>query len=390
MSGGEVKMLEGAENEESVREKLMYMLTHWFGPILGLLAIWLFFAVTAGWEFIGVSNQQLILLQTVVVATAAVGATMIIVSGGIDLSIGASIALTTMTVAWLLDKGAPPIVAFIGGILTGMLVGLTIGSLVAGYIGRVVSVSAALIILVVVKDTTLGWAGAAIIAAVAFTVLLFVGEKYVKRVPISSFIVTLGLWGALRGVSKWVGGNEPIFPDERGWVGDLMTGTPIGNSGWSLPAAGVWIMIASAVVMVFILSYTRFGRHVFAIGSNEKTAILCGINIRRSQVCLYTLAIAFGGLAGILQFSFLSIGDPTTADGYELQVIAAVVIGGASLLGGEGSVLGTIVGALIMTVVANGCTKLGLENYVQQIVTGAIIVAAVALEQWRHGAKIAR
>src|SRR5262249_49850802 len=99
---------------------------------------------------------------------------------------------------------------------------------------------------------------------------------------------------------------------------------------------------------------------------------------------VYMIAIACAGVAGLLQFSYLSMGDPTTADGYELKVIAAVVIGGASLSGGEGSVLGTIVGALIMTVVDNGCTKLGLDNWVQEIVTGGIIVTAVALDRWRH------
>ncbi|QDU33381.1 Ribose transport system permease protein RbsC [Poriferisphaera corsica] len=386
----DMKVLELSEEEQSVRDKFIYMLTHWFGPILGLIAIWAFFAITAGKDFVDLSNQQLIVLQTVVVGTAAVGATMIIISGGIDLSIGASIALTTMTVAWLLDKGYSPALAFVGGIFTGMLVGFTIGSLVIGHIGRVGATVGGIMLGLWIASTDAGWLGGLISGFILFGAVIAFNEIYIKRVPISSFIVTLGMWGALRGVAKWVGNNEPIYPENRGWVGDLMAGVPIGDSGFALPAPGVWIMIISAVIMVLILTFTKFGRYAFAIGSNEKTALLCGINIRGTQLWIYTLAIAFGGLAGILQFAFLSTGDPTTADGYELQVIAAVVIGGASLLGGEGSVLGTIVGALIMTVVANGCTKLGLENYVQQIVTGAIIVSAVGLEQWRHGAKYAR
>jgi ribose transport system permease protein len=133
-----------------------------------------------------------------------------------------------------------------------------------------------------------------------------------------------------------------------------------------------------------LLRYTQFGRHIYAIGSNEQTARLCGIHVERTKLKIYTLAIALAGVAGILQFSFNTIGDPNTATGYELQVIAAVVIGGASLSGGVGGVVGTLAGALMMTVIANGCTKVGLENWMQEIMTGGIIVAAVALDKLRH------
>ncbi len=137
--------------------------------------------------------------------------------------------------------------------------------------------------------------------------------------------------------------------------------------------------------MSAVLKYTRFGRHVYAIGSNELTARLCGVNVVRTKLLIYGLAVACTGLAAVLQFAFLyGQGDPTTAEGYELKVIASVVIGGASLSGGEGTILGTLVGALIMTIVDNGCTKLGLDNWVQEIVTGIIILAAVTLDQIRH------
>jgi len=133
-----------------------------------------------------------------------------------------------------------------------------------------------------------------------------------------------------------------------------------------------------------MLRYTRFGRHIFAIGSNESTARLCGVPVKRTKVLIYVVGLAFAGIAGVLQFSYLSVGDPTTAAGLELAVIAAVVIGGASLSGGEGSILGSLVGALIMTVVANGCTKMDLANWVQEIVTGGIIIVAVVLDRLRH------
>ena len=128
----------------------------------------------------------------------------------------------------------------------------------------------------------------------------------------------------------------------------------------------------------------RFGRHVFAVGSNELSARLCGVPVERVKLLVYTLGGLFAGLGGVLQFAYLTGGDPTTAVGLELNIIAAVVIGGASLAGGSGTVTGTLVGALIMSVVANGCTKVGLSNWVQEIVTGGIIIAAVLLDYLRR------
>jgi ribose/xylose/arabinose/galactoside ABC-type transport system permease subunit len=138
-----------------------------------------------------------------------------------------------------------------------------------------------------------------------------------------------------------------------------------------------------AVVVAAALGYTRFGRHLFAIGSNERMARLCGVAVERTKVIVYTLAAAFAGLAGLLQFSRLSVGDPTVAVGLELDVIAAVIIGGGSLSGGRGTVAGTVAGAAIMTVIQIGCTQQGLPSWVQQIVTGGIIVGAVALDRMR-------
>lgn len=133
-----------------------------------------------------------------------------------------------------------------------------------------------------------------------------------------------------------------------------------------------------------LLRYTRLGRHIFAIGSNEQTARLCGVPVQRVKVVTYTLGGLFFGLAGLMLFSRLTVGDPTAAVGLELDVIAAVVIGGGSLAGGEGSVLGSLVGALIMSVIRSGCSQMGLSNWVQELVTGAVIVVAVALDRLRH------
>ena len=147
---------------------------------------------------------------------------------------------------------------------------------------------------------------------------------------------------------------------------------------------GAWLMLFFAVVVGLGLRYTRFGRHTFAIGSNELTAQLCGVPVERTKLLIYTLGAAFAGLGGVLQFAYLTGGAPTTAVGLELNIIAAVVIGGASLAGGQGTILGTLIGALIMSVVANGCTKVGLSNWVQEIVTGGIIIVAVLLDYLRR------
>ena len=144
-------------------------------------------------------------------------------------------------------------------------------------------------------------------------------------------------------------------------------------------------MLVLTVLTMALLCYARIGRHIFAVGSNVHAARLCGVAVERIQLFVYTASGVAGGLGGLMLLSRQSQGDPTAAEGYELDVIAAVVIGGGSLSGGEGSVLGSLVGALIMTVIDMGCMLEGWQNYVQKIVTGAIIVIAIALDRLRHG-----
>jgi ribose transport system permease protein len=146
-------------------------------------------------------------------------------------------------------------------------------------------------------------------------------------------------------------------------------------------------MLILALAVGVLLRYTRFGRHIFAIGSNELTARLCGVRVGAVKTLVYVLSAALAGVAGIMQFSRLTVGDPTVASGLELDVIAAVVIGGGTLSGGEGSVLGSLVGAMLMAEIKTGSTHLGLSNWVQEIITGVIIIVAVALDRLRHRAK---
>jgi ribose/xylose/arabinose/galactoside ABC-type transport system permease subunit len=148
----------------------------------------------------------------------------------------------------------------------------------------------------------------------------------------------------------------------------------------------VWVAVVTLIFVYVLLKYTVFGRHVFAIGSNEDAARLCGIRVNRTRIAVYSLCGGLAGMASVLQFSNLTLGDPTAAVGMELDIIAAVVIGGGSLSGGEGSVAGSVAGALIMAILRNGCVMVGIPNYVQNIVIGSIIILAVGLDGLRHRA----
>ncbi|HEX5324260.1 MAG TPA: ABC transporter permease [Capsulimonadaceae bacterium] len=303
------------------------------GTAVGLIFVFALFSVLRPHEFLTFDNIELILLQTAVVGMAALGMTIIIVSGGIDLSVGSNIALCTVVIATLLSRGYNPILSALGGVIAGALCGLLIGLLVT-------------------------------------------------QLKLSSFIITLGLWGAIRGLAIGLAHENSVVAPVT-WLNKLLF-LLAPNQHWMLFPPGVWLVLVLGLVVSAALRFTRFGRHVFAIGSNEQTARLCGVPIDRTKLLIFTLGAAFAGLAGVLQFSYLTLGDPTTAQGYELDAIAAVVIGGASLSGGQGSVLGSLLGAMIMTTISNGCTKLNLDNWVQQIVTGAIIIFAVALDRLRR------
>jgi ribose transport system permease protein len=186
--------------------------------------------------------------------------------------------------------------------------------------------------------------------------------------------------GIARGVAKYLADQQTVNAPAT-WINELAVTFP--SQPWMLFAPGVWIAIALAVAMIFVLRSTVFGRRVFALGSNEAAARACGIHTDRLKVRIYALAGFFFGLAGVMQMSRLRQGDPTVAVGVELDVIAAVVIGGGSLSGGEGSIGGAMIGALIMAFLRNGSQQMGWPNYVQEIIIGAVIVLAVAADRYR-------
>ncbi|HXM36914.1 MAG TPA: ABC transporter permease [Pyrinomonadaceae bacterium] len=301
------------------------------GPILGLvLVVSIFYVLTPG-RYLSPFNLRVVLGQTVIVAIGAIGMTMIIVSGGIDLSVGSSIALTGVITAVGLRAGVTPALAVCAGILLG------------GFVG---------------------------------TINGFV----ITRLRVVPFIATLGMLGIARGSAKWLAGEQTVNIPET-WVNNLLVLFP--KPSWLVLAPGVWVAVILAFIAAIVLRNTVFGRRVFALGSNEMAARACGIATDRLKIWIYGLAGLLFGLAGVMQMSRLRQGDPTVAAGTELDVIAAVVIGGGSLSGGEGTIFGSMIGALIMAFLRNGCQQIGWHNYVQEIIIGAIIIIAVAVDRWR-------
>jgi ribose/xylose/arabinose/galactoside ABC-type transport system permease subunit len=348
------------------------------GPLVGLVVVFAFFALFAGRDFTSLENLRLVLLQTAVVGTAALGATFVIASGGIDLSVGATIALVTMVIAGALELGAPPALAALAGIATAVFVGTCLGSAVAGRL-EVLCGGALALLAAAALVPRIGAPAASGAAVLVFAATVFAGRRFLPPIELSPFVATLGAWGALRGLAKGLGDNRPIYASDTSlqWLMSkehALLGLPV----------GVWGMLVLAALLAVVLSRTPFGRHVIAVGSNEATARLCGVDTARTKTLVYALGVGCAGLAGLLQFAYVPMGDPTAAGGYELSVIAAVVIGGASLSGGTGSIGGTLVGALLMSLVASGCARLELSNWVQEIATGAIIVAAVVLDRVRR------
>jgi ribose transport system permease protein len=304
----------------------------WFGPLLALGVIYgVFFALSPD-TFAGSVNLLTMVRQTSVVGIAALGMTLIMVMGGIDLSVGSVVALTTVVIARALEAGHGPLPACAVGVLVAGACGLANGLLVSK----------------------------------------------LRLVP---FIVTLGTMSALRGVAKGLADEQKVDANPRGL--DELMALP-GPNSWGVLPTGVWVLLALALAAAVLLAYTRFGRHLVAVGSNVATARLCGVHVARTTVAVYALAGLIAGVAGVLEFATLTVGDPTDSVGLELEVIAAVVIGGGSLSGGQGSIPGTLIGALLLTVIETGCTHVGLPNWVQEIITGGIIVVAMALDRLRR------
>ena len=306
------------------------------GPLLALVLVWGLFFLFGNHAIASAEGIESIVQQTVVIGIAAIGMTFIIISAGIDLSVGSAIALCSIVAAKLATGGAGPTWVIPATLLAGMAAGLAIGLLVV----------------------------------------------YARLIP---FITTLGTLLILRGIALGLAHSQAINAQEISWLRFWLNSLP-DNLGWLVIPPGGWLMIGLALVASGVLRYTVFGRHVFAVGSNEQTAHLCGVAVNRVKLLVYTIGGAFAGLSGLMLVAYQGQGDPTGATGYELDIIASVVIGGASLSGGVGSVFGSLIGALVMTVIRTGCTLNGIDESTTRIITGTIIVLAVLVDRLRQRA----
>jgi ribose/xylose/arabinose/galactoside ABC-type transport system permease subunit len=281
-------------------------------------------------DFLTTQNLLNVGVQAAVTAILAFGVTFVIVSAGIDLSVGSVAALSATVLAWTAtNEGVPVWIAVLLSIATGIACGLVSGALIS----------------------------------------------FGKLPP---FIATLAMLSIGRGLSLVISQGSPIaFPDSISHLGDTL-------GGW-LPVP-VLVMIAMGVVTAVILGRTYVGRTMYAIGGNEEAARLSGIRVKRQKLIIYGLSGLFAAVAGIVLASRLASAQPQAADGYELDAIAAVVIGGASLSGGVGKASGTFIGALILAVLRNGLNLLSVSSFWQQVVIGVVIALAVLLDTLRRRA----
>jgi ribose transport system permease protein len=281
-------------------------------------------------KFITAGNLAAIARQTAVITIMAMGMTMVIVAGGIDLSVGSIVGLTAVV-------GSMSMVAGGGAVLPGIAIAIIIGALCGLLNGTAVT-----------------------------------------RLRIPAFIVTLGAMGIYRGIGLYVSdGNAVVgLPQSAGFLAER-------NILRVIPLPLVLVLIL-AVVVHFALRHMRLGRYCYAIGSNIEAARYAGINVNRYQIAYYTILGALSGLAGAIETSRTVTGQPNAGETYELNVIASVVIGGGSLSGGQGTVVGTIIGSLIMGVLANGGNLLQISPFIQKIVIGAVIVLAVTFDEYQR------
>lgn len=295
-------------------------------PLIGLIMLIIVMGILSP-AFLSSFNILSVMRQASINGLIAFGMTIVIISGGIDLSVGSSLAFSGMVAALLMQAGIPSSIAIFGALTSGAFVGMLIGLLIS-------------------------------------------------KGKLPPFIATLGGMISLRGMTLILSNGVPIsrFGDEGliAWIGRGYV--------WFIPAP-VIILFAMFAIFSVILKKTVFGKHVYAIGGNEKGALLSGINVERNKIFIYMISGFMSALAAVILTSRVNSAVPTAGEMYELYAIAAVVIGGASLSGGKGRASGTIIGAFIIAIINNGLNLLGVSAYIQQLVTGLIIIIAVIADR---------
>ena len=292
--------------------------------ILGVLILLVLFMGFMATNFLSLDNAVNVARAVSINAILAGGMTLVILTGGIDLSVGSVVALTGVSSVLLWTAGAPAIVAVLGGIIVGAATGLINGTLIA-YLG------------------------------------------------LPAFIITLGALTYIRGFSYSLTDAQPLIASDLGFKG-------LGNGAIAGIPTPVVLMVLVYVVLWFILERTKFGRHVYAIGGNKEAARLAGIKVKWTLVRVYLIMGACAGLAGIIFAARVESGQPKAGEGYELDAIAAVVLGGTALMGGRGRIIGTLIGALIIGVLSNGLVLMNVPFFYQLVVKGLVIVLAVGID----------
>jgi ribose transport system permease protein len=314
------------------------------GPLLGLVAVILLFTVLVGragelHHFFSLGNLQVLLHDNTIPAVAALGMLLVIISGGVDLSVGSVVALVTVATMRVFNGSyGSPMMASLAAVATAIATGGLCG---------------------------------------------FLNGTVITLFRIPPFVATLGMYSIARGMAIWLAGRQLLTfraGSRPAWV-DALASTQ-GTYGVVYP--GFWSLVVLAVGTAFLLRYTVLGRYAYAIGSNERAARLCGVGIVPTKLTIYTLAGLLNGWAGVLSFAHIGSGDPSGNIGFELIVIASVVIGGASLSGGRGTVVGTLLGVLIWGVIENGVNVLNVAVEVKYVVIGTFFLLNTALSQWQR------
>ena len=318
---------DAAPVERAPRRSLSGLLGRESGIIIGFLILCAVFA----WlnpAFMRVDNLLDIALQSSITAVLAIGMTLVIITAGIDLSVGSVLALSAYLTADLMARGVAIPLAILAGLACGLLAGALNGILIT-------------------------------------------------KGQLPPFIVTLGTMSLLRGVVLIYSQGAPVYgvpPEFKALIAGRFLGVPV----------PVMIAAVIAILAWLTLQYTPFGQQVIAIGGNEEAARLSGINVQRRLISVYMISGLLAGVGAMILTARLGAAEPISGTGYELNAIAAAVMGGASLAGGQGSILGTVVGALIMGSLQNGLTLNNVPAFYQQVAVGAVIIVAVFVDQWRR------
>jgi ribose transport system permease protein len=300
-------------------------ITRKFGIVGSLILLSIIFSFLSD-KFLTSGNWMNIVQQSAINGCIAIGMTMVIITGGIDLSVGSIIAFSAMSMAQMMDAGVPPVVA--------VLLGMLIGSGAGAFNGVLIS--------------------------------------YLKLQP---FLVTMGSMSLFRGLTLIISDGLPV----RGFSSPFVNFMSSFNGVFPIP---IIILLIFAVVIYLLIRFTRFGQHIFAIGGNEEATRLSGINIRFVKITTYALSGFAASLAGLIYLGRLAAADPQAGASYELTAIAAAAIGGASLAGGKGSIIGTIIGVLILQALNNGLTLCNVQSFYQTFAIGLIIIIATIIDHY--------